>query len=160
MLALAAPVIPASAFAKNANAPRASGFVMDPNGGYAFARAHELAGRLQNGVSSLTVAGIVQSNLLQDDAPEAEQFDHAAGVGKTTGHECAVNAGSRVRYGLLHGLFVSADLRQAFVRHSNDNRRNGGAGYPATGGVAFRGTFSHEQKNETGALVLGGGLRF
>lgn len=159
-LALAALAMPCSAFAKNTNAPRESGFVMDPDGGYAFERVHERAGKLQRNFSTLTVAGVVQSNLLQGQEPEAAHVDHAAGVGNTTGHECAVNAGTLIRYSLMRELFLSADLRQALVRHSSSNRQNGGADYPTSGGVAFRGTFSHEQKNETGAMIVGGGLHF
>jgi len=140
--------------------PMTSEFVMNVQGRYAFERPYERAAGLQRNQHSLAISDELQSNVLEGKAPEHDIFDHAVGAGKTTGHVCAVNPGALVRLELLRELFISADLRQMLVGHSSSNRRNGGADYPTTGGVTFRGTFSHEQKNDTGALMLGGGLHF
>ena len=140
-----------------------SRFVVDENGAYSFARSHEYSaerqGNLHAGPTTLDVSGVAQSNLLLDPAP-VHVYDVATDAVKTTGHECAVHSGSLFRFVLPSDFFLAADLRHLFIRHTSNDRQNGGAAYPDTGGVAFRGTFSHEQKGDTGALLVGGGIAF
>lgn len=140
-----------------------SQFVVDVDGAYAGANSHEFSGpwrgNLQAGPGTLDVSGVVQSNLLLDAEP-LHVWNHLIGAGRTTDHECAVRNESLLRLGLLSDYFLSADVRHMFIRHRNGGTQNGGAAYPDTGGVAFRGTFSHEQEGDTGAVLLGGGIEF
>ena len=146
-LAVAAAIAaPSTSHARSSG--EVSRFLVDQDGAYSFARKHEnadnLHGTLEDSSNTLPVRGIVRSNLLLHDAQAPEHiFDGATTPRRTTSHVCAVHGKRFLRLNLVRELFLAADLRHLFVRHTKDDSQNGGASYPQNGIVDYRGTFSH-----------------
>jgi hypothetical protein len=112
----------------------------------ALSRIYSIDGRF-----FVPVSGTVQPNLLLGYAPVADlHYDTA--FGKATEHGYSVNVGAGVRVALLRQVFLTADFRHMFIRHTRGEIKNGA--------VTTSGKFDNERKGDIGALLVGGGFQF
>ncbi len=97
------------------------------------------------------VAGVVQPNVLLGYAPVAD-LHYATGFGNATEHGYSINVGAGVRVAVVRHIFLTADFRHMFIRHTK--------GEFQSGGTTLSGTFDHEQKGDIGSLLFGAGVQF
>lgn len=112
----------------------------------ALTRVYSIDGRF-----FVPVAGTVQPNIVIGYAPVADlHYDSA--FGKATEHGYSVNAGAGVRVALAPSIFLTADFRHMFIRHTRGDLKNGS--------VTISGKFDHERKGDIGLLLVGAGFQF
>jgi hypothetical protein len=109
-------------------------------------RVYSLDGRF-----FVPVAGIVEPNLVLGYAPVAD-LHYDTGAGKATEHGYSVNVGAGVRVSLAPQIFLTADFRHMFIRHTRGDVKNGA--------ITVSGKFDHERKGDIGLLLVGGGFQF
>lgn len=97
------------------------------------------------------LGGLVEPNLLLGYAPVAD-LHYATAFGNATEHGYSFNAGAGLRISLIRYVFLTADYRHMFIRHTGGDVGNGG--------LTFSGTFDHEQKGDMDVVLLGGGIQF
>jgi hypothetical protein len=97
------------------------------------------------------VAGILQPNVLIGYAPIAD-LHYATAFGNATEHGYSINAGAGVRIAVVPHIFLTADFRHMFIRHTRGDLQNGG--------TTISGKFDHEQKGDIGAFLAGAGIQF
>lgn len=92
-------------------------------------------------------SGMVEPNILLGYAPFADLT-----YGNSTEHGYSINAGVGVRAAIARQIFLTADFRHMFIRHTRGELRSGP--------VTVSGKFDHERKGDIGLLLVGGGFQF